>query len=472
MIEAHRRYVRRIVIGLGAMLMSWSAAHADGYKIVSDDRIRLRVVEWRAADSQYASWAAVDGIYTVDDVGNLSLPVAGQIKAGGLTTDELSRDLVKAFTEKAGLQTTPSVALEIAEHAPLYVAGSVQRPGRYPFENEMTVMKAVSLAGGFLRSREDNIYLLRDQIQAAGSYRTALSNRRELLMRRARLMAEIQGKSTFDVPAELADMPNVEQVKADEMNLLRLRQIETASRITAADDVGRLYTQEIASLQAKIVSQKRQIDRSETELQAATGLMNKGVISSSRLSSLDRDLASAQGNLLDLEIALTRAKQTVAESERDKTGIVNQRNAENQQQLNTIEASLSRTSIDMQVAQMLGQQAGYDEQLSRMQAAADEAPATQRLFTITRRNDDGTTTTFPATGTTLLVPHDMLDIGGPDASDVATGSIASAGMRATPHLALEIGKAAAGSATVAPGVSGPAAMGPAAPGKPSVLAQQ
>ncbi len=186
MIEAHRSCVRRMFMGLGAVLLSWSAAHAESYKIVSDDRIRLRVVEWRAAESQYASWAAVDGVYTVDEAGNLSLPVAGQIRAGGLTTEQLSQDLVKAFTEKAGLQTTPSVALEIAEHAPLYVGGSVQRPGRYPFENDMTVMKAVSIAGGFLRSREDNAYLLRDQIQAAGAYRTALSNRRDLLMRRAR----------------------------------------------------------------------------------------------------------------------------------------------------------------------------------------------------------------------------------------------------------------------------------------------
>lgn len=460
MIEAHRSCIRRMFIGLGAMLLTWSAAHAESYKIVSDDRIRLRVVEWRAAESQYASWAAVDGVYTVDDAGNLSLPVAGQIKASGLTTEQLSQDLVKAFTEKAGLQTTPSVALEIAEHAPLYVAGSVQRPGRYPYENDMTVMKAVSIAGGFLRSREDNAYLLRDQIQAAGAYRTAVSNRRELLMRRARLTAEIQGKNTFDVPAELADMPNVEQAKADELNLLRLRQIETASRITAADDVGRLYTQEIASLESKIVSQKRQIERSETELQAATGLMNKGVISNSRLSSLDRDLASAQGNLLDLEIALTRARQTVSESERDKASIVNQRNAENQQQLTSIEASLSRTSIDMQVAQMLGQQAGYDEQLSRMQAAADEAPANQRLFTVTRRNGDGTTKTFPANGTTLLQPHDMLDIGGADMSDTVTGGAVSAVPASAPHLALDMGRGAS-----------PSASG-AVSGQPSTLAQQ
>jgi exopolysaccharide production protein ExoF len=467
MIKSHPTSVRRILIGLGAVLMSWSAVHAEGYKIVSDDRIRLRVVEWRAAESQYSSWAAVDGVYTVDDAGNLSLPVAGQIKAGGLTTEELSRDLVKAFTEKAGLQTVPSVALEIAEHAPLYVAGSIQRPGRYPFENDMTVMKAVSIAGGFLRSREDNVYLLRDQIQAAGAYRTAVSNRRELLMRRARLAAEVQGKNTFDVPAELADMPNVEQAKADELNLLHLRQIETASRITAADDVGRLYTQEIASLQAKIVSQKRQIDRSQAELEAATGLMNKGVISSSRLSSLDRDLASAQGNLLDLEIALTRAKQTVSESERDKASIINQRNAENQQQLNTIEASLSRTSIDMQVAQMLGQQAGYDEQLLRMQAAADEAPANQRLFTITRRNEDGTTTTFTAAGTTLLAPHDMLDIGGSDGASIASSGVASApSIKATaPHLALDIGR------TPGAPIAGASTVG-SKPGQPSILARQ
>ncbi|MGO7624588.1 exopolysaccharide biosynthesis protein, partial [Rhizobium ruizarguesonis] len=75
-----------------------------------------------------------------------------------------------------------------------------QTPGRYAFEAGMTVMKAVSIAGGFLRESEENTVFERDRIKAAGAYRTAILKRRDLLMRQARLRAEIAGEQSFEIP--------------------------------------------------------------------------------------------------------------------------------------------------------------------------------------------------------------------------------------------------------------------------------
>lgn len=413
-----------------------AAQTTQSYRMTSDDQLRLRVTEWRAGEGQYSNWAAFDGVYTIDSEGNLSLPVAGILSAKGKTTHELAEQLAKALAEKAGTQTRPSIAVEIAEHAPIYVVGAVQTPGRHPYENGMTAMKAVALAGGFLRGREDNGYFLRDQIKSAGDFRTALTTRRELLMRRARLVAEINGENTFELPAELADMPNAEQARRVELNLLRSRRTEVESRIAAADDVGRLYRQEIKSLEAKIVSQKRQIERAQKELDSATSLMNKGVISNSRQSSYDRDLAASQSILLDLEIALTRARQAVSESERDKASVTNQRNADNQMQLTTLEAALSRASIDMQVAQMLGQQAGYSEQMLRMETASREQADTGRIFRITRDNGSGSQVTFTATDTGALMPHDLVEVVLPlQTTPLASAAPAQSDQSNVPHLA-------------------------------------
>ncbi|MDR6668677.1 polysaccharide biosynthesis/export family protein [Rhizobium sp. 1399] len=412
-------------VGLAAVFtcaMGWSAAHADSYTLVPEDKIKLRVVEWRSTDSKYASWEALDGTYSVDDAGNLSIPIAGQIRASGQTTEQLSDAISDALADKADLPGRPFIAVEIDQHAPIFVNGSIERPGRYPFEANMTVIKAVSIAGGYMRSRDDSSYYQRDRIQSAGDYRSALLNRRDLLMRAARLRAEIAGQSDFDIPAEIAGVPDIDKLKAEELNLMRLRAVESNSQIEAADDLSRLYTQEIQSLEAKIVSQKRQIDLAQQELNNVNSLVSKGLTSNTRQYSVDRGLAETQSELLDLEIALTKSRQGLNESQREKATIINKRNAENQQELNTLSLAINKAGIDMQVAQLLGDQAGYSAELARMGAESTLLGTTKKNFKIIRRNEDGSYTNIVANENTALLPHDIIEIGVEAAADASSAA--------------------------------------------------
>ncbi|WP_434732977.1 polysaccharide biosynthesis/export family protein [Rhizobium sp. YTUHZ044] len=391
-------------------LAGWSVAHAQTFTLVPEDKVRLRVVEWRSADSRYASWEALDGVYTIDDTGDLSIPIAGHVQAAGRTTEELAAAIASALAEKAALPGKPYIALEVAEHAPIFVTGTVQTPGRYPFEPRMTVMKAISIAGGFLREREDNTFE-RDRIQAAGAYRTAVLNRRDLLMRQARLRAEIAGEQSFEVPAELVGTPDMDKQKAQELNLMRLRRVDIDSQIEAANDLTRLYGQQVESLEAKISSQKRQIDLAQKELDNVNSLVSKGLVSNSRQVSVDRWVADAQGTLIDLEVALTTARQGLSEADRSKINIVNRQNSENQELLNQVNLAIGRAAIDIQVAQLLGEQAGYDAQLAQMNADAPGLGRTQKNYRIVRRNNDGTSSNIVADEQTALLPHDLIEVG-------------------------------------------------------------
>jgi polysaccharide biosynthesis/export protein ExoF len=428
-----------------ACAMGWNTAQADNYTLVPEDTIKLRVVEWRSADSKYASWEALDGTYNVDDGGNVSIPIAGQIKASGQTTEQLSDAISDALAEKAELPGRPFIALEVDEHAPIFVNGSVERPGRYPFETNMTVTKAVSIAGGYMRARDDNSSYDRDRIQAAGDYRAALMNRRDLLMRAARLRAEIAGQPDFDIPPELAGTSDVGKLKAEELNLMHLRAVEANSQVEAADDLSRLYTQEIQSLEAKVVSQKRQIDLAQQELNNVNNLVSKGLTSNTRQFSVDRSLAETQSELLDLEIALTKSRQGLNESQREKADVINKRNAENQQELNTISLAINKTGIDMQVAQLLGDQAGYSAELARMGAESALLGTTKKNFKIVRRNEDGSYSNIVADENTPLLPHDVIEIGVQATVDVSS---------AAPHSQQE--PAAAPNANVARSETSPA----------------
>ena len=406
---------RLVSVALALLVFScmtgWSVAHAENYTLVPEDQVRLRVVEWRSSDSRYASWEALDGTYAVDDAGNLSIPIAGQVQAMGKTTQQVADAIAGALSEKAELPGKPFIALEIAQHAPIFVTGTVQTPGRYAFEADMTVMKAVSIAGGFLRDREENTVFERDRIQAAGAYRTAILNRRDLLMRQARLRAEIAGEQSFEIPAELVGTPDVDKLKAQELNLMRLRRVDIQSQIDAASDLARLYGQQVESLEAKINSQKRQIDLAQKELDNVNSLVSKGLVSNSRQVSVDRWAADAQGTLIDLEVALTTARQGLSEADRSKINIANRQNSENQELLNQVNLAIGRAAIDIQVAQLLGEQAGYSAQLAQMNTDMPGLGRAQKNYRIVRRNDDGTYRNIEADETTTLRPHDVVEIG-------------------------------------------------------------
>lgn len=406
---------RLVSVALALLVFScmtgWSVAHAENYTLVPEDQVRLRVVEWRSADSRYASWEALDGTYAVDDAGNLSIPIAGQVQAMGKTTQQVADAIAGALSEKAELPGKPFIALEIAQHAPIFVTGTVQNPGRYAFEADMTVMKAVSIAGGFLRDREENTVFERDRIQAAGAYRTAILNRRDLLMRQARLRAEIAGEQSFEIPAELVGTPDADKLKAQELNLMRLRRVDIQSQIDAASDLARLYGQQVESLEAKINSQKRQIDLAQKELDNVNNLVSKGLVSNSRQVSVDRWAADAQGTLIDLEVALTTARQGLSEADRSKINIANRQNSENQELLNQVNLAIGRAAIDIQVAQLLGEQAGYSAQLAQMNTDMPGLGRAQKNYRIVRRNDDGSYRNIEADETSTLRPHDVVEIG-------------------------------------------------------------
>jgi polysaccharide export outer membrane protein len=103
------------------------------------------------------------GEFRVSDEGTIAVPLLGPVQAAGLTPVELSRRLVKELQEHK-LIKDPSVSVEVISYRPFFVLGEVNKPGRYPYEPGMTVLTAVSIAGGFTyRAITDYASIVRNQ---------------------------------------------------------------------------------------------------------------------------------------------------------------------------------------------------------------------------------------------------------------------------------------------------------------------
>lgn len=127
-----------------------SEATSQSYTLAPTDRIRLKV--YGEAD--------ISGEYEIDSSGYTSIPLAGRIRAGGLTTGQLERSVTAALAK--GIVRDPRVNIEIALYRPYYILGEVKKSGEYPYRIGMTILDAVASAGGFsYRANENKVFLRR-----------------------------------------------------------------------------------------------------------------------------------------------------------------------------------------------------------------------------------------------------------------------------------------------------------------------
>lgn len=151
--------MKKIIISLFAMIMcvfnSYADADADAgvdtYIIGSGDMLSISV--WKEEDLQKDVLVNPDGYIT--------FPLVGDVKAGGITTKALTKELEK----KLHLYIpSPNVTVSVLQSASnrVYVIGQVNHPGQFVTSQYMDVLQALSLAGGLTPYADsDDIKILR-----------------------------------------------------------------------------------------------------------------------------------------------------------------------------------------------------------------------------------------------------------------------------------------------------------------------
>ncbi|WP_247887054.1 polysaccharide biosynthesis/export family protein [Azospirillum sp. SYSU D00513] len=141
---------------------------AEGYRLEPGNRVRVVVFNEQN----------LSGDFMVDPVGNVAMPLIGNVSASGVTSKELAARIAGLLQRDAYLQD-PKVAVEIQTFRPFYVLGEVRQPGEFPYTNGMTVLSAVARAGGYdYRAREGQAVLVRlengEQKEYAAAERTPI----------------------------------------------------------------------------------------------------------------------------------------------------------------------------------------------------------------------------------------------------------------------------------------------------------
>ena len=88
------------------------------------------------------------GEFTVDEDGDVSLPLVGRLRVAGLLPAQ-AEELITQRLGGGGLVKNPKVNIDVIHYRPVFVYGEVTRPGGYEPAGNLLVAGAVALAGGF-----------------------------------------------------------------------------------------------------------------------------------------------------------------------------------------------------------------------------------------------------------------------------------------------------------------------------------
>lgn len=98
----------------------------------------------------------VSGTHRVGPDGTIDFPLCGRVKIGGLDAGAAGDAIAACLRGRYYKSPQVSVLLREANSRKVFVFGEVQKPGAFAYEDGMSVVQALALAGGFTRLAAKN----------------------------------------------------------------------------------------------------------------------------------------------------------------------------------------------------------------------------------------------------------------------------------------------------------------------------
>ncbi len=138
---------------------------------------------------------ALQQTFRVDDFGYITYPLVGRIRLAGYTVAE-AEDIMQNVLKDDYIRN-PHITIFIREHSRYSVLGEVRNPGNYEIIGKVSLVEAISIAGGFTPvADEKKIRVIRKN---EGGEQSLIINVQDIM----------DGKQKNDAAVEAGDIINV-----------------------------------------------------------------------------------------------------------------------------------------------------------------------------------------------------------------------------------------------------------------------
>lgn len=386
------------------------AAHAVSTTTAYAVGDRLKISFFEKVDGEDANTGAhaqlierteLSGEYVVQDDGHIFLPIFGSVSILSQTPRQLESNLAAMFRENLGRNGKASVVL--AEREPVYIVGSITRPGTHKYAPGMTVMHAIALSDGLGATYAD-FTRASESIRERERLDKATRHLQRLLARHAALIGERDGTEAI-VPARLKEIAGSEKASALVTTFATERKLAFAARDArkrALHATIAAAKREIDLLRGRLTHVEASIKNRSERLDMVTALRSKGTFSDHALYQVRGELSDVLEREDSVKASLAQTEEKLAQASHDIAKLDAETQMELHRDLNTIETEVAEEDLVLQSSERLIRAAG---------SAALAPPLTPQdlSFSIVRRTAAGPKRLL-ATTTSVLQAGDLLEI--------------------------------------------------------------
>lgn len=234
-----------------------------------------------------------------------------------------------------------------------------------------------------------------DDTMARTNYSIIFGQLGELRARRARLKAERDGGEVikFSPRLEGEDAEKRAEIESSQALLMQARQGSLSKRKAQLNDQVLQLEKQISGMQARQAAKKGEIDILDDQLAGVRPLLEKKLVTKSRVTQLERDRTRIDGEHSELHSQMAGLQETISERQMQILQIDEEHRAEILQELQDVTSKVSELELqkvtvedELNRLQIRAPKAGYIHQLS-VHTIGGVIPAGETVLQIVPRED-------------------------------------------------------------------------------------
>jgi polysaccharide biosynthesis/export protein len=405
--------VRKTLFRLASMACFFSAglpalAETSQYRITPGETVEVNIASIH--DMTMRAVVQTDGTISLNGVGLMMVqgqtPAAFQRQLEMLLPTKLFRERGADGQIKTFVIAPADITSSIITFQPVYVMGDVLTPGAQPYYPNMSARQAVAVAGGYSQIRGKISKGSVDPVDLQRDYEAVWADYLKSYFHRARLEAELNGQTEFDLraphgsplPANLAAAianAELETLKIAIDDGMKQRAFFQAAIQAAAEQTDTLTARE------KVEAAGEKAD--EQELAKVTQLFKNGNLTNDRVAEIRRSLLLTSSRRLGTLVELMKVRSQGAEYQRNIEKDANQNKI-------TLLNDLSNTQVLLANYEVKLRAAGAKLQLRSVASSSETAADLVRPNVLIMRKIGDDWQAVNAVSDTEVLPGDVLDI--------------------------------------------------------------
>ena len=358
-------------------------------------------IAMHASSSELVERVELSGEYIVQENGFVFLPLVGSVEVAAQTPQQVQDRLAALFKSTMGRSAKISVVL--TEREPIYIVGSITKPGTYKYAPGMTVMHALALSEGLEGvssdfSRAAELIRERERLEKSAQHLQAL------LARQAVLVAERESQQP-GAPNRLVELTGETAARALISKVVNERKLALAGREeqkNALESTIGAAEKELGILRGRMTHIEASIKNRSERFDTLNSMQHRGALSDNTVYQARNELSDAEEREDGVKASMAQTEEKLSQAQHDKMKLDMDAQIELNRELTTIENGIAEENLTLISGERLIRAAGS--------ATHQLSLTSQNLsLVIVRRTANGPKR-LTANGMSLLQAGDLLEI--------------------------------------------------------------